>query len=368
MHTSQAAQSVTPRTVIVEAQMIVTSLPLNSFQLGRKDRDLFAEYTTLEDCHASHDMERNDIEMLDSHGHNSAEVSTEHCNTSDDASLPEIVSSSGASTPNDANTVLSDIGNDAANTRDTKVHPFQGDPAPDYFRMGSFQSPNRNPATEPITSEMPNYNSCRHYSLEDGHDAFPSCTYGSSLPYYSCSASISPSLPSSNHSSPAVHELIWPEGSPQTIYAQCVQRLSHLCHSIYRHLPSIVQLGDSFFQEDSVPFVKSFCRRWNQTDLCYPTPSNVADDDLRMKGLLTGFYHAEAFRRHSVVDRLKLRFLRILLYHNFEELRIDIDNKLVKYRLLPNGQDVASAATDKILGEFDRAYKDSGDKRTSEQR
>ena len=117
-----------------------------------------------------------------------------------------------------------------------------------------------------------------------------------------------------------------------------------------------------------MPFIKSFCRRWNQTDLYYPTLSNVAGNDLKIKGLLIGYYHAESFKGRAVINHLKLRFLRILLYYNFEELRINIETNLVKYRLLPSGQDAASAATDRILDEIDKAPQETGSKQTSKQR
>ncbi|OCL13764.1 hypothetical protein AOQ84DRAFT_371881 [Glonium stellatum] len=139
------------------------------------------------------------------------------------------------------------------------------------------------------------------------------------LPSYICSAASTPTLSSSNASPPAESELIWPEGSPQTPYARCVQRLNRLHPGVQKHIPSIIELGDSFLREDVVTSLTSFCRRWSQTDLCHRPTS--ASDELRIKSLLRGHYQAEAFKCRSVVDRLKLRFLRILLYHDFEGLR-----------------------------------------------
>ncbi|XP_014550018.1 hypothetical protein COCVIDRAFT_43282 [Bipolaris victoriae FI3] len=104
------------------------------------------------------------------------------------------------------------------------------------------------------------------------------------LPFYISSASISPSLPMSTSSPILEYKPIWREGSPKSLYA-----------------------------------------RSSQTDLGYrPVPKDVAGEDLRIQSLFKWYYYAETFRRRSDVDRLKFRFLRILLYHDFEELCINI--------------------------------------------
>jgi hypothetical protein len=188
-----------------------------------------------------------------------------------------------------------------------------------------------------------------------------------SLPSYVGSASTSQSSP--NLSPLVEHELIWPEGSPQTSYARRVQRLDCLYPSVQKHISSIIELGDNFLREDVVTFLKSFCRRWSKTKTCNrPALRSVAGNNSRMKSLLSGYYHAEAFKCRSVVDRLKLRFLRILLYHDFEELCIEIQNDVTNYGLLPGGQNIASVATSKILDEFSRAYTWDGNTQISEQR
>jgi hypothetical protein len=75
-----------------------------------------------------------------------------------------------------------------------------------------------------------------------------------------------------------------------------------------------------------------------------------------MQSLLRRYHHAEAFRRRSGIDRLKLRFLRILLYHEFEELCINIQKNLGKYRPLSRGQDAATVATDKFIDGLGKAH------------
>jgi hypothetical protein len=111
--------------------------------------------------------------------------------------------------------------------------------------------------------------------------------------------------------------------------------------------------------------LRLFCRRWSQTDLGYrPVPSSFDGDDSRMQSLFRRYYHAETFRRRSGIDRLKYRFLRILLYHEFEELCVNIQNSSEKYR----GQKTASVATDKFFDGLGKAYGEDDLTRTEDQR
>ncbi|KAJ6279025.1 hypothetical protein J3E71DRAFT_363606 [Bipolaris maydis] len=170
------------------------------------------------------------------------------------------------------------------------------------------------------------------------------------LPSYMSSASISPSPPASTPSPIPEYEPIWREGSPKSLYARRMQRLDHLHPEVQNHIASIIWLGDHFLQEDVGKFLRLFCRRWSQTDLGYrPVPKDVAGEDSRIQSLSKRYYHAETFRRRSDIDRLKFRFLRILLYHDFEELCINIQNNLERYRPLSRGQDAATIATDKFI-------------------
>ncbi|KAF2193895.1 hypothetical protein K469DRAFT_548980 [Zopfia rhizophila CBS 207.26] len=154
-----------------------------------------------------------------------------------------------------------------------------------------------------------------------------------------------------------------------TPYGRSLQRLNSLYPGLFTQLHNIIRFGDSFLREDAASFIKSFCRRWSHTGLWnYPTLSDPADDSSKMGRVLRGFHRAEVLKRGSVVDRLGLRLSRVLLYHYFEELRIDIQTKLSISELLPSGKDAASVATDKILDEFDRAYSEHNRLRTSEQR
>jgi hypothetical protein len=75
-----------------------------------------------------------------------------------------------------------------------------------------------------------------------------------------------------------------------------------------------------------------------------------------MQSLFGRFYHAEAFRRRSGIDRLKFRFMRVLLYHDFKELCINIQNNLERYRTISCGQDAATVSTDKFIDGLGKAY------------
>jgi hypothetical protein len=177
------------------------------------------------------------------------------------------------------------------------------------------------------------------------------------LPSYISSASISPSPPASTPSPLAEHEPIWREETPEFLYARRMQRLDSLHPEVQKHIADIIWLGDHFLQENVGKFLKLFCRRWSQTDLGYlPVPNSFAGDNSRMQSLFRQYYHAETFRRRSGIDRLKFRFSRILLYHDFEELCINIQNNLERYRPLSRGQDAATVATDKFIDGLGKAY------------
>jgi hypothetical protein len=188
------------------------------------------------------------------------------------------------------------------------------------------------------------------------------------LPSYISSALILPSPPASTPSSLAEHEPIWPGETPESLYARRTQRLDSLHPEVQKHIAGIIWLGDYFLQEDVGKFLRLFCRRWSQTNLGYrPVPNSFAGDNSRMQSLLRRYRHAEAFRRCSGIDRLKLRFLRISLYHKFEELCINIQNDLEKYRPLSRGQDAASVATGKFIDGLSKAHREDVLTRTEDQ-
>ena len=186
------------------------------------------------------------------------------------------------------------------------------------------------------------------------------------LPSYISSPSISPSPPALTPSSLLEHEPLWREGSPQSLYARRIHQLDNTHPEIQKYIASVVWLGDHFLREDVGKFLRLFCYRWCQTDLGYRlVPNSFAGDDSRMQSLFTRYHHVETFRRCSGIDRLKYRFLRILLYHDFEELCINIQKNLERYRPLSCGQDTASVATDRFIHGLSKA---SGENNTRTER
>jgi hypothetical protein len=238
----------------------------------------------------------------------------------------------------DSITAFNNNVNDITDTRDTAMphgYLFQADPAADFHDSDGQAGT----------------------SLRVSNPLF--------LPSYISSASISPSPPASTPSPLAEHEPIWREETPESRYARRVQRLDYVHPEVQKHLASIIELGDYFLREDVGKFLRLFCRRWSQTDLGYrPVPSSFDGDGSRMQSLFRRYYHAETFRRCSGIDRLKYRFLRILLYHDFEELCINIQNNSERYR----GQKTASVATDKVFEGLGRAYGEDKLTRTEDQR
>jgi hypothetical protein len=75
----------------------------------------------------------------------------------------------------------------------------------------------------------------------DGQAGASMCVSNPSfLPSYISSASISPSPPASTPSPLAEHEPIWREGTPESLYAQRMQRLDYLHPEVQKHIANII--------------------------------------------------------------------------------------------------------------------------------
>jgi hypothetical protein len=104
---------------------------------------------------------------------------------------------------------------------------------------------------------------------------------------------------------------------------------------------SVVKAGDSFLQERSVESVTSYlesCRDevWNTPIPC--SPFNGPSEECLFKS----FRCAEILHHRTIVDPIRLRVAKILLFWNFEQLR---DDPKVLSRI-SRGRDTASMATD----------------------
>jgi len=112
----------------------------------------------------------------------------------------------------------------------------------------------------------------------------------------------------------------------------------------------IIRLGDTFLREDAKAFIESFYFAWSQNALWdRPLLANPYRALKPIERLFNGFRCAEVLEQGSIVDPIRLRVARVLLYHYYEQVRIDLptDPFLVSRR--SRGRDTASIALDKVL-------------------
>ena len=179
-----------------------------------------------------------------------------------------------------------------------------------------------------------------------------------SLPYHVGSASTSPSEISSNwRQSPTVGSTyIWPD-SPLPRYPGSLKRLESLYGLSMEALSDIIQLSDYSFREDVVSFIESFCHSLDQHGLWYfPAPGNPVAEGPILKNLLKGFCCAEILTRSSIIDPVRLRLSRVLLYHYFERLRIDLKTDSSTLGQRSRGKGTATFAKNKVLDGLHSAH------------
>jgi hypothetical protein len=117
-----------------------------------------------------------------------------------------------------------------------------------------------------------------------------------------------------------------------------------------KHLVDTVQLGDSLLQADIGSFVDSFCRAWPADGLWNRQPLNKpTHGQTRVEKLFDGVRCAQILKHDSVVDPVRLRMAKIILYHHFERLCIDLPSNKRLRAQLSRGRDRASVATDMIV-------------------
>ncbi|KAF2177819.1 hypothetical protein K469DRAFT_719477, partial [Zopfia rhizophila CBS 207.26] len=122
-------------------------------------------------------------------------------------------------------------------------------------------------------------------------------------------------------------------------------------HSLYggrsahglKNTSEIIELSDSFLREDAVSFIESFRHGWGREGLWYRPPlSNPTTGSSVVERMLKSLRCAETVEHDSAVDPVRLRIVRVFLYHFFEKKRID-------------GKDISSVVLDVILEDmYDR--------------
>jgi hypothetical protein len=109
----------------------------------------------------------------------------------------------------------------------------------------------------------------------------------------------------------------------------------------------VIKAGDSFFREDPVDFITSYLKSshaglWNTPIPCSPFDGSLTEN------LFKSFHCAEILDQRTIVDPIKLRVARILLFWYFEQLHSnpELSNRCSR------GRSTASVATDDLLQEI----------------
>lgn len=87
-----------------------------------------------------------------------------------------------------------------------------------------------------------------------------------------------------------------------------------------------------------------------------------------MEKPLSGFYCAKILEHSYVVDPVKLRISRVLLYHYFKRLYTDLQTNSSTSGQRPRGKTTASIATDQVLDKLYSAYNELFRPQTRKQR
>lgn len=164
--------------------------------------------------------------------------------------------------------------------------------------------------------------------------------------------SVSPSDLSSNWSTSPVQETEFtlPDGAIVTHWLYSYDQLSRLYGSSYEEIQYVVEIGDSFLREDAKDFINTFCRRWDAEDPWsrFPTSNPVIGMSLTEK-IFKSLQCAETITADSLVEPIKLRMARVLLYHQYEQNLIELRQNSISPTRLSSGKGLASIAKSVIL-------------------
>jgi hypothetical protein len=163
--------------------------------------------------------------------------------------------------------------------------------------------------------------------------------------------------------------------SASWLYHSRAYRVHGILTSIYgdktRHrlaresIDEIIRLGDSFLRVDIRTHLESLRHAWPAEGLWNrQSLSKPAHDQTRVERLFNGVCCADVLERDSVVDPVRLRMARIILYHHHEQLCVDLPNNKRLRGQLSCGRDRASIATDMIVKAlYNLEHKDRVDER-----
>lgn len=186
---------------------------------------------------------------------------------------------------------------------------------------------------------------------DTGQESIPKDVPSLHLATQSRMPSISPSVLSSNWSTSPVQETEFtlPDDAIVTHWLYSYDQLSRLYGSSYEEIQYVVEIGDSFLREDAKDFIGSFCRRWDAEDPWsrLPTGNPVTGMSLTER-IFKSLQCAETISADSLIEPIKLRMARVLLYHQYEQKLIELrhDSSLPT---LSSGKGLASIAKSVIL-------------------
>ncbi len=130
----------------------------------------------------------------------------------------------------------------------------------------------------------------------------------------------------------------------------------------------VIEAGDFFLREDAKSFLESLYLGESRNGLWYQDHlSNPTADSPLTERLFKSFHCAEIFDQRSNVDPVRLRMARILVYHYYEQLCVNIRRDPILSKQRSRGRDTASIATDIILNDMYCSQGDGTHPRTPQQ-
>jgi hypothetical protein len=118
----------------------------------------------------------------------------------------------------------------------------------------------------------------------------------------------------------------------------------------------VIRAGDSFIREDSVDFVTSYLRAYHDGLWNTPIPCSPRSDS-PIENLFKNLHCADILDQRNIVDPLRLRVVRILLFWYFEQLR---SNPELLSRC-SRGRNTSCIATDDLVDKIFDAQKTQHD-------
>jgi hypothetical protein len=115
-------------------------------------------------------------------------------------------------------------------------------------------------------------------------------------------------------------------------------------------IEEIIRLGDCFLRVDIISFLEFFRHTWPADGLWDRQPlSKPTHGQTRIEKLLESVRCADILECDSAIDSVRLRMARVILYHHYEQLCIDLSTDKQLRGQLSSGRNKASLATDMIF-------------------